>query len=55
MYLFGGLLTLADCLGVLPAPFKSPVAGCGAASSGSGLGGAAATSAYVGTCGAYGT
>ena len=39
MYLAGGLLTLADLLGVLPAPIKSPATGCGAASYGSGLGG----------------
>ena len=52
---------------MLPAPIPSPVAGCGAALSGAGLGGVLATSAYVrigspppcgssstGTCGASG-
>ena len=67
IYLFGGLLTLVDRLGVLPAPIPSPVASCGAALSGAGLGGVLAMSAYVrigspppcgssstGTCGASG-
>ena len=48
MYLFGGLLTLVDHLGVLPAHIMSPVASCDAALSGAGLGGVLATSAYVG-------
>ena len=46
MYLFVCCLDLVDRLGVLPASAPSPVAGCGAALSGSGLGGVLATSAY---------
>ena len=47
MYLFGGQIALADRHGVLPAPIMSPVASCGAALSGAGLGVVLAASAYV--------
>ena len=54
MYLFGARLVLADRLGVLPASASCPVASCGAALSGSGLGGVLADRSGVlgDSCGA---